>query len=63
MKNNVAPKVNVIKAKRLVLKEKKYQVMKNVMSNVLKVLDMFILPAQILQHARKDLIQSECVMD
>ena len=53
MKNNVAQQiVFVMKPTRLVLKEKSYQGMQNVMGNVLKELDGFILPlAKILQHA------------
>ena len=61
--NNVAQIVVVIKPTRLVLKEKSYQGMQNVMGNVLKELDMFIQPVQILQHAMKDIFQSTCVME
>ena len=46
-----------------VLKEKSYQGMQDVMGNVLKKLEMFILPVQILQHAMKDISQSTCVME
>ena len=42
---------------------KKEQVMKNVMSNVLKELELFIQPAQILQNAGKTIIHGTCVMD
>ena len=64
MMNNVAQQiVFVMKPTRLVLKEKSYQGMKNVMGNVLKELDMFIQPVQILQHAMKNIDQSTCVME
>ena len=53
IKNNVAQQIVIVmKPKRLVLKEKSYHTMQNVMDNVLKELDGFILPlAKILQHA------------
>ena len=62
--NNVAQQiVFVMKPTRLVLKEKSYQGMKNVMGNVFKEKDMFILPlAKILQHAM-NIDMSTCVMD
>ena len=61
--NNVAQIVVVIKPTRLVLKEKSYQGMQNVMDNVLKFVDMFFLHlAKIVQDAR-DMIQWTFVME
>ena len=62
VENNVAQIVIVMKPNRLVLKEKSYHTMQNVMDNVLKELDGFIQPVQILQHAR-NIGQDTCVMD
>ena len=62
--NNVAQQIMlVMKPTRLVLREKSYQVMKNVMGNVLKELDMFIQPVQIVQDAVNIIIQITCVME
>ena len=57
MNNNVAQQIMIVmKPTRLVLKEKSYQGMQNVMGNVLKELDGFIQPVQILQHAMNSMI-------
>ena len=64
MNNNVAQQIMIVmKPTRLVLKEKSYQGMKNVMGNVLKELDGFIQPVQIAQHAMIALHHSTCVME
>ena len=64
-RKNVAQISIVMKPKRLVLKEKSYHGMQNVMANVLKDLaDLFIFPlAKILQYARDIIQDGTCVMD